>query len=113
MDLWSSAHETWSLLEHVHDAHDAARGHLLLDKWLSLRMKEGDKILSHVTALRTLASELSDVGLEQFNIVANLYRSLPDSYATLVVTRLISLGVEAWLDDEVGSCTGSCVSRSE
>lgn len=95
VDLCASAHEAWSVLESVHNSSDAARSHLLLDKWLSLRMQAGDKILSHITTLRTLASELADVGLEQTkeNVIANLYRSLPESYATLTSVLRVQRGL--------------------
>ena len=95
VDLCTSAHEAWGVLESVHNSSDAARSHLLLDKWLSLRMQPGDKILSHITNLRTLASELADVGLEQTkeNVIANLYRSLPESYATLTSVLRVQRGL--------------------
>lgn len=91
VDLCATASEAWSVLESVHNSSDAARSHLLLDRWLSMKMKQGDKILSHITSFRALASELADVGLEQSkeNVIANLFRSLPESYATLAsVLRL-------------------------
>ena len=95
VDLCASALEAWSVLESVHNSNDSARSHLLLDKWLSLRMQPGDKILSHITNLRMLASELADVSLEQTkeNVIANLYRSLPDSYATLTSVLRVQRGL--------------------
>ena len=82
-----SASDAWMKLKELHESKQITNRLTLRLQFISIRMAPGSDMLDHINKVRDLASQLRDTGvkLDDEEIIAVIFLSLPDQYNTLTV----------------------------
>ena len=83
-----NSEEAWTSLETMYEVKNTASLLHLLQRFLTIKMSEGDSIATYINNLRELTEQLASIGEEILDLyfVMILLRSLLESYQTLVMT---------------------------
>lgn len=77
-----TAHEMWTRLKSQHEQNSEENKHYLLQMFYAYEYEEGGNVTSHITAMETMATDLSDLGnsLPPEQVIGKIIMTLPPSY---------------------------------
>jgi len=83
-----TANQMWTRLISRYEQATTSNRHLLLHKFMSYEYEEGDDIMSHVSSITTLSSQLKDVGMDisDEQVITRIIMTLPPSYRQFVTS---------------------------
>lgn len=82
----TTAYEMWDNLTRLYEQKSASSKLLFMQKYHEYRMGPNDSVIQHVTNIKTLLSQLRNVGqqLDEIDVIAKILGSLPSKYNILV-----------------------------
>ncbi|XP_045022796.1 uncharacterized protein LOC123466640 [Daphnia magna] len=105
-----TAHEMWTRISAQHLQNAAENQHVLQHRFYEYQYQPNHRIMSHITEIETLASQLSDVGapMTEIQIMTKIICTLPPSYRNFstvwdsvpVNERTIALFTSRFLKEE-------------
>jgi len=83
-----TANQMWNRLTSRYEQATTSNRHLLLHKFMSYEYEEGDDIMSHVSSITTLSSQLKDIGMDisDEQVITRIIMTLPPSYRQFVTS---------------------------
>lgn len=78
----TTAHGMWIRLKTQYELTSQENKHLLMTKFMSYEYEQGNNIISHITAIEELATQLSDLGtpVSDGQVMTKITMTLPPSY---------------------------------